>query len=1113
MKSQIHIKKIIRNIVLLLYFFSSIVFTQNKPVRFDIFTTSDGLSQNRIFDIVQDNNGFMWIGTEDGLNRYDGYEFKVYKKEPSDTNSLADNVINTLHIASNGDLWAGTSFGGLSKYDYDTETFTNYMSDNFDPKAIISNNINDISEDKNGNIWLATFRDGFDYLDIRSNTFYHMENILPKGFLLTNQSLIFIHQDKQEYLWVGGEGKLNVFKIKYSDSKIPRLQPIKVENQIFDIAATCLEEDQNGDIWIGTASSGLFKFNRLENVLEPFIIKGSESDFENIIVTSLETDLENNLWIGVLYYKNGLDDIDLEKPRVLKINLTNSEIQKFQYDINDESSITNSFIQKIYSDRSGVLWFGSDISGISKYDKSVIKFNLFKSKKVTSTGEIIDAVRDFFEDKNQILWLASAFNGLVSYDKSGNKYKYYSSDPNDTATISNNFASALYDDGKYLWVGTFNGLNRFDKKKKIFQRFYVDPLDKTSRLNSVNYNIIELEDQPGYLWYGSNGAGLVKFNKNDFSFTTYTYDPENEKSLNSRANYVRFLVRSKSNPKELWTGTTNGINIFNLEDESFRYYDHNPLDTNSLSHRNVMHIYEDENNYFWISTYGGGLNRFDPQTETFIRFTEKNSDIPNNGVYGVLPDATGNFWLSTNNGITKFNPNTFEFRNYTVDDGLQSEEFNGGSLYKSPSGEMYFGGINGFNSFYPSEIVDNNVKPEMVITDLKIFNESLIVGPNSPLKKQISKTDEIVLSYWQNDISFNYVGLHYANPSKNRYAFKLKNYEDEWRYVNDSRTATYTNLDPGEYVFQVKGSNNDGLWNEEGKSISLVILPPWWRTYWAYAGYLIFLGLSIFAVDRIQRRRLLSIEKRKAQFALLEAENKRKSEELEEARQLQLSMLPKDLPNLPNLDIAVYMKTATEVGGDYYDFHIGMDGTLTVVLGDATGHGMKAGTMVTTTKSLFNVLAPNPNIIDTFHEMTRCLKLMQMEKLSMCMTMLKIMENKIQMSAAGMPPVFIYKAESQSIEEHVMKGMPLGTFNNFPYTKIESNICSGDTILLMSDGFPELFNENKEMYGYKRARNYFEEIAGETPEDIISKLKNAGSDWVKDADPDDDVTFVVIKVK
>ena len=249
------------------------------------------------------------------------------------------------------------------------------------------------------------------------------------------------------------------------------------------------------------------------------------------------------------------------------------------------------------------------------------------------------------------------------------------------------------------------------------------------------------------------------------------------------------------------------------------------------------------------------------------------------------------------------------------------------------------------------------------------------------------------------------------------------------------------------------------------------------------------------------------------QARAVQAENERKSVELEEARQLQLSMLPKDLPQLPHLDIAVYMKTATEVGGDYYDFHIGLDGTLTVVVGDATGHGMKAGTMVTTTKSLFNVLAPNPNIIETFQEMTRCLKLMHMEKLSMCLTMLKISGNKIQMSSAGMPPVFIYKKEKQTCEEHLFKGMPLGTLTNFPYSLIESELSAGDTILLMSDGFPELQNDEKEMYGYKRARNYFEEIAGESSEEIISKLKTAGMDWVNDSDPDDDVTFVVIKVK
>jgi len=250
-----------------------------------------------------------------------------------------------------------------------------------------------------------------------------------------------------------------------------------------------------------------------------------------------------------------------------------------------------------------------------------------------------------------------------------------------------------------------------------------------------------------------------------------------------------------------------------------------------------------------------------------------------------------------------------------------------------------------------------------------------------------------------------------------------------------------------------------------------------------------------------------------AQARVMQVENDRKTKELEEARDLQLSMLPSELPQLPNLDIAVYMKTATEVGGDYYDFHIGLDGTLTVVLGDATGHGMKAGTMVTTTKSLFSVLASKPDIIETFHEMTRCLKIMRMGNLSMCMTMLKISGNKLQMSAAGMPSTFIYKREESVIEEHVMKGMPLGTMSDFPYMTKEVELNVGDTILLISDGLPELRNEKEEEFSYKRVRNLFEENATKSPEKIITELKNAGSSWINDKNPEDDVTFVIIKVK
>ena len=1110
------LKRITLNLLLLLFSlvigYPSTTNAQSKPVRFDRFYTRDGLSQNKIFDIVQDTLGFIWIGTEDGLNRYDGYEFKIYKNDPNDIRSLSSNNIETLHITKSGDLWLGGNLGGLSKFDFNTETFTNYRHDHSDISTIIGNNIRDISEDGKGNLWIATFDQGFDYLDVDSNTFYHMTNILPAGYELNSNFLPFIHQDKNGYLWIGGDGKVHVFNVEYNDNGVPKLQPRKVENQNFKNFPTAIHEDIQGNIWIGTAAEGLFKYEKSNNSLEYVTIKDLSRITDNLIIVDIVTDSENNIWIGGFYTENNLEPVFLRGHELISINLKSGDYNSYRHDPQDESSISSTDILSLFIDKTDVLWIGTFLSGVNKYDKSSIKFNLFTADPNRPDGLPFDAFRGFYEDGN-ILWIASATNGLIQYNTKNDSYSFYKHDPRNNSTISTDDLMNIYDDGDNLWIGTRGGLNKFDRNSDKFQRFYLDPEDPSSFINGIHYNIIEIDKLPGVLWYGSNGGGLVKFDKKTSTFRNFIYDPETENSLNNRDNFVRTVWYSDSFPNEIWAGTTHGINIFNYKSETFRYYEHDPLDSTSLSHQNIMQFYEDDEGYMWVSTYGGGLNRFDPNTEKFLRFTEENSNLPNNAVYGVLPDGEGFLWMTTNNGVSKFNPKTFEFRNFTVNDGLQSEEFNGGALHKGRSGKMYFGGINGFNTFMPSEVVDNALLPEIVITDLKIFNESLPIGEDSPLKRHISNTDEITLSHWQNDLSFEFVALHYANPAKNKYAFKLENYEDEWRYVDDIRIATYTNLDPGKYIFKVKGSNNDGLWNEEGKSINLIISPPWWRTNLAYLSYLILFGLLIFTFDRIQRRRVIKKEKEKAQIALLEAENERKSKELEEARELQLSMLPKDLPKLPHLDIAVYMQTATEVGGDYYDFHIGMDGTLTVVLGDATGHGMKAGTMVTTTKSLFNVLAPNPNIVDTFHEMTRCLKNMHLEKLSMCMTMLKIAGDKIKMSAAGMPPLLIYKRESQSLEEHVMKGMPLGTFNNFPYTLVEGNIESGDTILMMSDGFPELFNDQKEMYGYKRAKNLFEEVAGLSPEEIISKLKSAGSDWVNDKEPDDDVTFVVIKVK
>jgi ligand-binding sensor domain-containing protein/serine phosphatase RsbU (regulator of sigma subunit) len=1100
--------------VLLLIFIilSSTAIAQKKPVKFNRLTSSNGLSQNRVSSIVQDHDGFIWIGTEDGVNKYDGYNFEIFKRNPGDSLSLNDNMGLAMHVAKDGTLWIGGSLTGLSKYNSATKTFTRYNNDHSNPNSLAEDIIISFSEDTKGNLWIVTQNKGFDYMLVNEGKFIHMANMLPPDYKISEDLIFFIHQDKQNNLWIGAAGKIHYFKISYSQAGVPILQPIKIENQILNTAATSIEEDNDGNIWIGTPGEGLFRFDYKDKVIRKFEPIDYSNLLHSLIIIAIENDETGNLWIGGFSIEDNPGSEKGTSPGLLRLNIQSREVEKFLADPKDEKSLSSNRILSLLVDKTGVLWVGTFLSGLNVYDKSVIKFSLVSTGQEES-NKIKGPVRGFYVDENKTLWVASQGGGLISIDRNKGKYEVFNYKENNPSSISTDIVNNIYDDGKYLWIGTQQGLNRFDKKTKTFKRFYIDSSNPNLNVNGINYNIIEIDKMPGYLWCGTNGSGLVRFDKEKETFKKYTYDPEDAASLSSRANFVRTVWYSKSRPDELWAGTTNGINILNLKTETFRYYNYDPKDSTSLSHPNVMNFYEDKNGYVWVATYGGGLNRFDPKTEKFLRLTQENSGLPNNGVYGSLPDENGNLWISTNNGIAKFNPNTFQFRNYTVDDGLQSEEFNGGAYYKAFDGEIFFGGIKGFNSFYPSEVTDNKYIPNIVLTDIKLFNESVEVGGDSPLKVQISKTEEIVLSHWQNDISFEYVALHYSNPSKNKYAFKLENYEDEWRYVGDVRIATYTNLDPGEYVFRVKGSNNDGLWNEEGKSIRLIIKPPWWRTNWAYASYFILFLAGGFSFDRYQRVRIKNVEQRRAQLSLLRAENQRKTKELEEARQLQLSMLPKTLPQLPHLDIAVYMKTATEVGGDYYDFNVGMDGTLTIVIGDATGHGMRAGTMVTSTKSLFNVLAANNSIVQTFQEMTRCLKLMQLDKLSMCMTMLKIQNNRLIMSAAGMPPVYLFRNKHKIIEEHLMEGMPLGTMDNFPYELKEMELFTGDTILLMSDGFPELQNQHIEMFGYKRAKNSFEEVAEKEPELIITYLKDVGSSWTSGKEPDDDVTFVVIKVK
>ena len=555
---------------------------------------------------------------------------------------------------------------------------------------------------------------------------------------------------------------------------------------------------------------------------------------------------------------------------------------------------------------------------------------------------------------------------------------------------------------------------------------------------------------------------------------------------------------SKKMYNVVWLGSTaNGFFRYDISTGNFKQYNFDSK--NKFSPNNSINtIFEDRMGILWVAT-ASNLIRFDPETEKIEKFDQKDG-LPSNLVNSIVEDMQGNLWINTSEGLSKLNKNAprdkWNFVNFDARDGLQGLGASKAN-WISKNGEIVLGGNDGLISFYPGKI--NEVKPDIVLEDIKISDVSLKSDSAAvKLQKSIMKLDELDLSYTQNNISFEFASIHFSRPEKNKIMYKLEGFNDHW-ISTDRNFVSFTNLNPGEYTFLLKGSNGDGIWNDKERAIKIIISPPWWKTTFAYLGYFFFFVGLVLGIDRVQRRRIVNKERNAAAIKeanlraqLAESENERKTKELEEARQLQLSMLPKKIPQLLHLNIAVYMKTATEVGGDYYDFSTKEDGSLNICLGDATGHGMKAGTIVTMMKSLFTTNSVNKNLEEFFASSNNGIKDSKLERMMIAFAMLNINSNRLQIANAGIPPIYIYRKKNNNIEEIKVNGLPLGAMNNSSYELYETELFAGDTILILSDGMPELRNKNDEMYGYERVKDMFLKNGTNSCEEIIDKLKDDG---------------------
>ena len=1028
-----------------------------ESLQFHHLTVKQGLSQGTVNCIFQDKYGFIWLGTQDGLNRFDGYTCLVFKHDAENPQTLSDNFIlgiaedssGTLWIRtlntpgvvnrfdrahgvfrrvaadstdmsrmrgstvkaeyteSNGVRWRGKIGAGVSRFDPATGVTTVFVHDPRNIQSIADDRVYAVTGDHLGNIWIGT-REGLDCLDPREMTFRHFRHDDHDPGSLSDNWVWPIMEDREGTLWVGTfRGGLNRFdrttgrfaRFLHSDAN-PRSPG---GDQLY-----ALYQDHSGMIWVGTNDHGVDTFHPY---LNPFL------------------------------------------------HLAN--------DPADPGSLRENSIISLYIDRGGVAWIGTQ-RGVDQYDRKSGVFHHLTHDPSSPEGIGDNQAQCFAEDRTGTLWIGMVSGGVDAYDPATRRFRHYHHNAGDPGSLSDDRVYALCGSAQGgILVGTYGGgLNILDPATGVFTHYaHHDSLPASLGAPGV---LSLLEDHTGAVWVGTYGGGLDRFDRGTGIFTHFT---------------------------------------------------HADSDQHSLTDDNVLCLCEDRAGNVWAGTMGG-LNRLDRSTSTFIRYTEKDG-LPNNDIWGILEDERGRIWLSTNKGLAAMEPGTGTIRTFDYADGLQGDEFNqSASARDRRTGELYFGGANGITLFHPDSVKGNPFIPPVAFSSFIRYNTDDAAG--RPIEERgVDVRPEIRLSYKDNVAIVEFAALSYLNTFKNQYAYKLDGYSDNWIHLGGEHRATFTNLDGGSYTLRVRGSNNAGVWNDDGASLRIVVTPPWWKTPWAYAGYsLMVLGFFFTARTvelnrREQKARIRESDLRakaaEAENRALEAENARKTKELEDARKLQLSMLPQTIPQLPGYRIAVFMRTATEVGGDYYDFLAGQDGSLNIAMGDATGHGMQAGTMVTLMKGLFVSDVQHFGILPFFQHCSRTIKEMHLGRVFMAFTLAQIKGNSLALSSAGMPPMYRYKGCDGTVEEVMLGGMPLGAMKHPMYGMYETTLEEGDAVLMLSDGLPEQKNAQQEMFDYPRVMQTLAAAGGLPPEEIVTRFMEAGDLWMKTAPQDDDITLLVIQ--
>lgn len=807
-----------------------------KAVKFTQIGLREGLSQSSVFALCQDYLGFMWIGTRDGLNRYDSRKFFTYRNIPSDSTSLTDNYIISLLEDSKKRLWIGTRTG-VNRYDRLLDRFVRVPLIHHDPGVSAYPMVWSVTEDRAGRIWFAT-NQGLYCLDAKTEQITLVFEAgryrdLPVGC----NNVQWFCEDKKGNIWLGTVNGVLLFGPYHGGSVLPlrrhfRQRPGELNSE--DVRV--VQEVREGVFWLGTKEGGINVYTTSTGQFT-YLVHHPEAKGKSLAgndVRSIIRDRFGGYWIGTI---NGLNYY--------------SETGGFRtYSANnyDQFSLSNNSIRPIYQDARGSVWVGTFYGGVSVYDRHIPIFqNYAYSPYVSSLS--YNVVSGILEDGRGNLWVGTEGGGLNYMDRFGHVFRQFRYDAATPGSLSHNHVKSLYLDTQGdLWIGTYHGgLNLLKKGSTRFLNIRHDP----SIPHSLSHNNVYAikEDQEGNMWLGTYGGGLnLKKPGSDMHFESYQAGKTGRYHISS--DLVRTVfIDSRGN---LWVGTEDGLNLRRAGTDHFEVFRFSADDPGSISGNVIISIFEDSRNRIWLGTYKNGLNLYRQDTHSFSRFTERNG-LPGNNIFGILEDQQ-KLWLSTNNGICSFDPETGSVRAYNSKDGIGGNEFSTGAYCKAGDGQLIFGGTHGLTSFYPRSFSPSNYVPPVIFTDFRLFNEPVVPGKKHILEKPISVTDTIVLTHKQNIFTIEFSAINYVLPEKNKYAYRLEGLENQWNYV-DVPSATYTNLHAGAYTLLAKGSSNDGIWNEVPARLTIRILPPPWKTWWAYTLYFVLIAASIYMMIRYTRIR------------------------------------------------------------------------------------------------------------------------------------------------------------------------------------------------------------------------------------------------------------------